>query len=90
MTRQPAQLAMGACLKAWWNFGWQMTDPCAIQPLRMMINCNNTHFVMAKGGAAGIVPPKVNDPALIGLPADARDGDHQIWVSGGCSHVVVQ
>lgn len=88
MTRQPAKLAVGAGLEAWWNLIWQVADPGTFKPLRVVIQNDDAQVVVAEDGPAGLTPPKVNDPALIGLPADARDGDHQIRV-GGCCHVVV-
>jgi hypothetical protein len=53
-----------------------------------MIHGDDAQVVVAEDGTAGLTPPEVNDPALIGLPADARDGNHQIRVGCCCCHVV--
>lgn len=37
MTRQPAKLAVGAGLEAWWNLGWKVADPGTFKPLRVVI-----------------------------------------------------
>ena len=37
MTCQPAKLAVGAGLEAWWNLIWQVADPGAFKPLGVVI-----------------------------------------------------
>ena len=88
MTCQPAKLAVGSGLEAWWDLRGEGLHPFAIGPFRLVIHGDDAQVVVAEDGTAGLTPPKVNDPALIGLPADTGDGNHQIWMGCCCCHVV--
>jgi hypothetical protein len=77
MTRQPAKLAVGPGLKAWWDLRREGLHPSACSPFGLVIDIDSAADVVAKVGAARLlIAPEMDKPALIGYPLDAWDGDN--------------